>query len=150
MIKRHIVIVLCFHRHSRFVPPKNISEQPAFSSQRCHSRMAQTPLCGSSMCRTERPDRAAQFDRRSARAGAHPILPYKFRWWFAKEFPGCGVFACPNGKFQGLARSGAPWRRAAPPYPLLSPLVIRPRKHDLFERIHDLECAQRGEARDVL
>jgi hypothetical protein len=109
------------------------------------------PRCvGSALSRTERSGRAAQFDRRSVRAGARAIPAYKFRWWFAKEFPGCGEFARPNGKFQGLARSGAPWRRAAPPYPLLSPLVIRPRKHDLFERIHDLECAQRGEARDVL
>jgi len=42
---------------------------------------------------------------RSVRADTRPILAYKFRYRFAKEFPGSGKFEWPNGEFGGLART---------------------------------------------
>ena len=79
--------------------PRNISQQSAFSFQPCHSRMAQTPLCGA--CDVPKGQGRHNLSARSVRASKHPILAYRFRCSLPRDFPLAGDLGASTDSLKG-------------------------------------------------
>jgi len=62
-IQRHIVIVLCFHRHSRFVPQKASLNNQLSARSRAIPGWRRPRCVGSAMSRRDRSGQAAESDR---------------------------------------------------------------------------------------
>jgi hypothetical protein len=79
--------------------PRNISQQSAFSFQPCHSRMAQTPLCGA--CDVPKGQGRRNLSARSVRASKHPTLAYRFRCSLPRDFPLAGDLGASTDSLKG-------------------------------------------------
>ena len=114
LIPRHIVIVRCFHIHSRFVRQKTFPNNQLSAPSHAIPGWRR-PRCLGLRC----PEGTGQAERhnltaRSLPAGAHPILAYKLRCGLPRNFPVVEYLSVPTASLEGWrGQTGTSSRRAA-------------------------------------